>query len=94
MKCLRVRVVLMRISIIVISIVILLGCTPREGSIAWHNKMPHSKKLAYFQKICIGYGYKRGTEEMRDCTAAEMRTSKASAKQEQAAYAAQIIFGK
>ena len=84
----------MRNLVVVISAITLLGCAPRERSIAWHNKIPQSQKMAYFQKICIGYGYKRGTEGMRDCTAAEMRTSKASAKQEQAAYAAQIIFGK
>ena len=30
-------------------------------------------RIAYFTEKCTKYGYKRGTDDMRDCVADEMR---------------------
>ena len=80
--------------IIVFFMAFLMGCKTAPGTLAWHNSTPNSEKMAYFLQVCTGYGYVRGTDDMRDCIAAEMRTAQSSAEQQRAAYASQIIFGK
>ena len=38
-------------------------------------------RTAFSETRCTGYGYKQGTNEVRDCVAAESRSSRQSAKE-------------
>lgn len=51
----------------------------RPGSPVWFNKAPPEVKAAYFQDVCAGYGYQVGTDDMRDCIAAESRAGRGAA---------------
>ena len=45
-----------------------------EGSALWNMRhMSAEAKISYFTEKCTKYGYKRGTDAMRDCVADEMR---------------------
>jgi hypothetical protein len=45
-----------------------------EGSAIWNLRhLTSDKRIAYFTEKCEKYGYKKETEDMRDCVANEMR---------------------
>lgn len=50
------------------------GGAGMEGSPLWNMRhMNADTRIAYFTEKCTKYGYKRGTDAMRDCVADEMR---------------------
>ena len=45
-----------------------------EGLAIWNMRnMNSDTRIAYFTEKCWKYGYKRGTDSMRNCIADEMR---------------------
>jgi hypothetical protein len=62
-----------------VSLTLLAGCDAqgnagREGSAVWNIRHSSSQaKNAYFEKKCQQYGYRVGTDAMRDCIADERR---------------------
>tara|TARA_B110000908_G_scaffold162726_1_gene208514 strand:- start:9 stop:260 length:252 start_codon:yes stop_codon:yes gene_type:complete len=64
--------------------VLLTGCDDAgkagmEGSPIWNlrNSSPQAKN-AYFTQKCMKYGYRAGTDAMRDCVADERRNTSAN----------------
>ena len=46
-----------------------------EGSPMWQLRtLSPEARLAYFEEKCATYGYRRGTDAMRDCIADENRS--------------------
>ena len=44
------------------------------GSAIWNLRhLTSDKRIAYFTEKCEKYGYKKDTDDMRDCVASEMR---------------------
>ena len=50
------------------------GGAESEGSALWNLRhLISDKRIAYFTEKCEKYGYKKDTDDMRDCVASEMR---------------------
>ena len=56
------------------------GNLGQEESPAWHKRVSTEKKIEHFTPKCVGYGYKKGTPEFRQCVVNEIRLSEADAK--------------
>lgn len=68
---------LVNLSVLVLVPVLISGCVIGDpGSYAWHGSASTKEKVTYFRNICLEYGHLRNTEELKKCTAEEMRLSK------------------
>ena len=66
---------------IVLAPLLLAGCNAigMKGSPMWHRTASNDVKKEHFENICRSYGFRVGTEEMRNCISEEWRSSKVSA---------------
>ena len=71
------------ISLIAISALLLSGCNSlgMKESPLWHKTASIEEKMAYFTEMCRGYGYKDGSDELRDCAVEEQRMSRSAARE-------------
>jgi len=62
---------------LIFSSLLLFGCGPAEvGSLAWFEAAPQAERVAYFQGVCEGYGFKKNTDEMANCVAREIDSAR------------------
>jgi hypothetical protein len=55
---------------------LLSSCGPSVGSNFWFKFAEPEERIAYYKKICNGYGYKYGTSDMTECIATEIRNKR------------------
>ena len=70
---------LINLKTIVFSIVLVLllsSCGPNAGSNIWFKLAEPEERIAYYKKICYGYGYKYNTPNMTECIATEIRNKR------------------
>lgn len=62
---------------LIFSALLLLGCGPaQQGSLAWFSSASRSERVAHFQSICGGYGFKPNTDKMAECIAREIDSAR------------------
>ena len=54
-------------------IIVLQGCSPSLGSAAWHQRATNQDLINYYTEMCLGFGYKSETPELRQCVQTETR---------------------
>ena len=62
------------LKLIILPIILLVqGCSPSIGSAAWHQRATNQDLINYYSEICLGFGYKSETPELRQCIQTETR---------------------
>jgi hypothetical protein len=62
------------LSLLILSMILLLqSCSPTVGSAAWHQRANNVDLTNYYTEMCLGFGYKSETPELRQCVQTETR---------------------
>jgi hypothetical protein len=62
------------LSLLILPMILLLqSCSPTVGSAAWHQRANNVDLTNYYTEMCLGFGYKSETPELRQCVQTETR---------------------
>ena len=56
------------------------GAAGREGSPVWFMRTTPAEQAAYFQSVCVTYGFKPNTPQMAQCIQTEATNTRSSAR--------------
>jgi hypothetical protein len=81
----------MKCSAILFAVFFLVGCNNGEGigmyeSPMWHATADTSKKVAYFKRQCLEFGFEGDTPEMAQCIQNQMNQSSSAASDQMEAH--------